>query len=56
MIKGRYADENLKWIPLIIMAVFALPFLIKSATFSYKYYLSVINKGGIYIILTVGRD
>ena len=27
MIKGRYDDENLKWIPLIIMAVFALPFL-----------------------------
>ena len=56
MIKGRYADENLKWIPLIIMAVFALPFLIKSATFSYKYYLYVINMAGIYIILTVGLD
>ena len=56
MIKGRYNDENLKWIPLIIIAVFALPFLLKSATFSYKYYLYVINMAGIYIILTVGLD
>ena len=56
MIKGRYDEENLKWIPLIIVAVFALPFLLKSATFSYKYYLYVLNMAGIYIILTVGLD
>jgi len=56
MIKDRYDDENLKWVPLIIVAVFALPFLIKSATFSYKYYLYVLNMAGIYIILTVGLD
>ena len=56
MIKDRYDDENLKWVPLIIVAVFVLPFLIKSATFSYKYYLYVLNMAGIYIILTVGLD
>jgi len=56
MIKGRYDEENLKWIPMIIVAVFALPFLLKSATFSYKYYLYVLNMAGIYIILTVGLD
>ena len=56
MIKGRYDEENLKWVPLIIVAVFALPFLLKSATFSYKYYLYVLNMAGIYIILTVGLD
>ena len=56
MIKDRYDEENLKWVPLIIVAVFALPFLLKSATFSYKYYLYVLNMAGIYIILTVGLD
>ncbi len=56
MIKGRHDEENLKWIPMIIVAVFALPFLLKSATFSYKYYLYVLNMAGIYIILTVGLD
>ena len=56
MIKGRYDDENLKWIPLLILFVFVLPFMIKGATFSYKYYLYVLNIAGIYIILTVGLD
>lgn len=56
MIKGRYDDENLKWIPFLILFVFVLPFMIKGATFSYKYYLYVLNIAGIYIILTVGLD
>ncbi|HJL63091.1 MAG TPA: hypothetical protein QGH36_02690, partial [Candidatus Marinimicrobia bacterium] len=56
MIKGRFDDENLKWIPVLIIVVFLFPFLLKSATFSYKYYLSILNIAGIYIILTVGLD
>ncbi len=56
MIKGRYDDENLKWIPVLILAVYLLPFMIKGATFSYKYYLYVLNIAGIYMILTVGLD
>ena len=54
--KSRFEDENLKWIPLLILLVFFFPFILKSATFSYKYYLYVINLAGIYIILTVGLD
>ena len=54
--KGRYEDENLYWIPLLIGFVLLLPFLLQSATFSYKYYLFVLNMAGIYIILTVGLD
>ena len=54
--KGRYVDENLKWIPILIIAVYLFPFLLKSATFSYKYYLYILNMAGIYIILTVGLD
>ena len=54
--KGRYEDENLKWIPFLILAVFLLPFILKGATFSYKYYLYILNMAGIYIILTVGLD
>ena len=56
MIKGRFDDENLKWIPVLIIVVFLFPFLLKSATFSYKYYLYILNIAGIYIILTVGLD
>lgn len=56
MIKGRYDDENLKWIPVLIIAVYLFPFLLKSATFSYKYYLYIFNIAGVYIILTVGLD
>ena len=37
--KGRYEDETLKWIPFLILAVFLLPFILKGATFSYKYYI-----------------
>ena len=54
--KGRHEDENLKWIPFLILAVFLLPFILKGATFSYKYYLYILNMAGIYIILTVGLD
>ncbi|MCH7764005.1 MAG: branched-chain amino acid ABC transporter permease [Candidatus Marinimicrobia bacterium] len=54
--KGRYAKENLYWIPLLIGFIFLLPFLLKYATFSYKYYLFVLNIAGIYIILAVGLD
>lgn len=54
--KGRYEDENTSWIPLLIGAVFLLPFILKGMTFSYKYYLFVLNMAGIYIILTVGLD
>ena len=54
--KGRYEDENLKWIPILIIAVYLFPFLLKSTSFSYKYYLYILNMAGIYIILTVGLD
>ena len=54
--KGRYEDENLKWIPVLIIAIYLFPFLLKNATFSYKYYLYILNLAGIYIILTVGLD
>lgn len=54
--KGRYQDENLKWIPVLIALVILLPFMLKGMTFSYKYYLYILNTIGIYIILTVGLD
>jgi len=54
--KGRYEDENLSWIPLLIIGIFLIPFMLKEITFSYKYYLFVLNMAGIYIILTVGLD
>jgi len=54
--KGRYKDENLYWVPVLIGLVILLPFLLKSITFSYKYYLFVFNIAGIYIILAVGLD
>ena len=54
--KGRYDDENLKWIAPLIMLVIVLPFLLRGATFSYRYYLYVLNIAGIYTILTVGLD
>tara|TARA_B100000315_G_scaffold20204_1_gene17751 strand:- start:4367 stop:5398 length:1032 start_codon:yes stop_codon:yes gene_type:complete len=54
--KSRYDDENLKWIPVLIVAVFLIPFILKGTTFSYKYYLYVLNMAGIYMILTVGLD
>ena len=56
MIKGRYDVENLKWIPFLIGLVFLIPFALKGMTFSYKYYLYILNMMGIYIILTVGLD
>ena len=54
--KGRYEDENLIWIPILIVGIFLLPFALKGLTYSYKYYLFVLNMAGIYIILTVGLD
>ncbi len=54
--KGRYADENIKWIPALIGLVILLPFMLKGITFSYKYYLYILNTIGIYLILTVGLD
>jgi len=54
--KGRYEDENLYWIPVLIIFVFLLPFILKGLSFSYKYYLFVLNMAGIYIILNVGLD
>ena len=54
--KGRYEDENLKWIPVLIIAIYLFPFLLKNTTFSYKYYLYILNMAGIYIILTAGLD
>ena len=54
--KTRFEDENLKWVPLLILLVLFFPFILKNATFSYKYYLYVINLAGIYMILTVGLD
>ena len=54
--KSRFENESLKWIPFLILFVIFLPFVLKSATFSYKYYLYVINLAGIYIILTIGLD
>ena len=54
--KSRFENENLRWIPLLILFVILLPFVLKSSTFSYKYYLYVINLAGIYIILTIGLD
>jgi branched-chain amino acid transport system permease protein len=56
MMKGRYDDENLKWIPILIIAIYLLPFLLKYSTYSYKYYLYILNMAGIYMILTVGLD
>lgn len=56
MIKARYDDENLKWIPFLIGLVLLIPFVLKGMTFSYKYYLYILNTVGIYIILTVGLD
>ena len=53
---SRFEDENLKWIPLLILLVLFFPFVLKNATFSYKYYLYVINLAGIYMILTIGLD
>jgi branched-chain amino acid transport system permease protein len=55
-LKGRYDDENLKWIPILIILVYLFPFLLKNATFSYKYYLYIFNMAGIYIILAIGLD
>lgn len=54
--KDRYEDENLHWIPVLIALVILLPFIIQGLTYSYKYYLFVLNIAGIYIILTVGLD
>ena len=54
--KGRYEDENLTWIPILIIGIILLPFLLKNLTYSYKYYLFILNIAGIYIILTVGLD
>ncbi|MBH10632.1 MAG: hypothetical protein CMG74_09840 [Candidatus Marinimicrobia bacterium] len=54
--KERYQDENLVWIPLVIISVFTFPFLLKGITYSYKYYLFILNLAGIYIILNVGLD
>ncbi len=54
--KGRHEDENLKWIPFLILLVFILPFILRGVTFSYRYYLFILNIAGIYIILTVGLD
>ena len=54
--KSRFEDENLKWVPLLILLVLFFPFILKNATFSYKYYLYVINLAGIYMILTIGLD
>ena len=54
--KGRYEDENLKWIALLILLVLLVPFLLQGMTYSYRYYLYVLNIAGIYIILTVGLD
>ena len=47
--KGRYEDENLKWIPVLILAVFLLPFILKGVTFSYKYYLYICYSG-VYVV------
>ena len=54
--KDRYDHENLYWIPILILFVFLLPVIIKGVSFSYKYYLFVLNLAGIYIILNVGLD
>lgn len=54
--KGRYEDENLKWIAPLILLVLIIPFLLQGLTYSYRYYLYVLNIAGIYIILTVGLD
>ena len=40
--KGRYEDENLTWIPILIVGIFLLPFVLKGLTHSYKY-LSLIH-------------
>ncbi len=54
--KDRYDHENLYWIPILIIFVFLLPIILKGISFSYKYYLFVLNLAGIYIILNVGLD
>lgn len=54
--KSRYEDESFAWIPILIIGVLLLPFILKGLTYSYKYYLFVLNMAGIYIILTVGLD
>ncbi len=54
--KGRYEDENLRWIPVLLIAVVALPFVLESVTSAHRYYLYVLNLAGIYMILTVGLD
>ena len=41
--KDRYDHENLFWIPILIIFVFLLPVILKGASFSYKYYLFVLN-------------
>jgi len=55
-LKSRYADENLSWIAPLVLLVIATPFLIRGVTFSYRYYLYVLNIAGIYTILAVGLD
>ena len=54
--KGRYDDENLKWVAPLIVLVILVPFLVRGMTFSYRYYLYVLNIAGIYTVLTVGLD
>ena len=54
--KGRYDDENLKWVVPLIVLVILVPFLVRGMTFSYRYYLYVLNIAGIYTVLTVGLD
>jgi len=54
--KGRYDDENLYWIPVLLLGVVALPFVLESVAAGHRYYLYVLNLAGIYMILTVGLD
>lgn len=54
--KGRYADENLKWILILVVLILGLPFVLRGMTYSYRWYLSILNLAGIYTILAVGLD
>ncbi len=44
--KGRYKMKP-EVDPLLIIAIYLFPYLLKNATFSYKYYLYILNMAGI---------
>ncbi|MFQ6606290.1 MAG: branched-chain amino acid ABC transporter permease [Fidelibacterota bacterium] len=56
MVKGRYEEERLVWIPILLLLFLVLPFVLRGTTISFRYYLYVLNLAGIYTILVIGLD